>query len=220
MLCGRVIMLQLIHPGHSDQDNLFLFPMKKRLIFSPVCLVGPVLISLVTWSGCAINHDETHKVSQENLSTTTRPPGIYPDTVRLFDIVGRYPETTWKDLDLYYRNDIPKYHAGMDYADNLKKLAISHLVYTFQLTEHADKKTLEFYVLEQTSMPIPNAEVLINCLEGLKGYWPDARIRATALSEYERLIDYVNTDMKDPEGVLLRHKHQFDKLKEYGEHNR
>ncbi|MCB0577463.1 MAG: hypothetical protein KDC61_23080, partial [Saprospiraceae bacterium] len=69
--------------------------MKKRLIFSPVCLVGPVLISLVTWSGCAINHDETHKVSQENLSTTTRPPGIYPDTVRLFDIVGRYPETTW-----------------------------------------------------------------------------------------------------------------------------
>ena len=192
--------------------------MKK---FNPcllVCQAATLLLFFITATHCAVNQEEGPFVKNNNEpGEQSRQPGIYPDTIRLFDIVGAYPKSTWKDLDLYYRLDIPKYHSGRDYTDNLKKLAILQLVNTFDLTGNADQKTIEYYVNEQLILPIPDADVLIKCLTGLKGYWPDERIKSTAQSEYERLVVYVRTHMKDPDGVLARHKNTFDKIRDFAE---
>lgn len=183
-----------------------------------VCSAAILLLFFITASRCAVNQEESPAVKNNNeLGEQTRRPGIYPDTIRLFDIVGAYPKSTWKDLDRYYKVDIPKYHSSRDYTDNLKKLVIMQLVNTFDLIGNADQKTVEYYVNEQTNLPIPDADVLIKCLNGLKGYWPDERIRSTAASEYDRLIAFVRANMKDPDGVLARHKSTFDKLKDFAE---
>lgn len=178
-----------------------------------------LLFASLGWSGCAVNQEDNATMIQKNqeLPIVHRQPGIYPDSIRLYDIVAKYPNSTWRDLDAYYKNDISKYHSNQDYTDNLRKLAIVHLVNTFDLINAADKQTIEYYTHEQMTVPIVNTEVFVKCLQGLKGYWSDERIKSTALSEYDRLIDYVINHMKDPEGVLQRHKNTFDKLKNFGE---
>ncbi|MBK7940087.1 MAG: hypothetical protein IPJ82_24740 [Lewinellaceae bacterium] len=169
--------------------------------------------------GCAVNPEENSVTVQKNseLPPTDRMPGIYPDSIRVYDIIGNYPHTTWKDMDAYYKNDISKYHLNKDYTDNLKKLVIFHMVKTFYFIKFADNKTIEFYVQQQMTLPIINTEVFIPCLQALKGYWPDKEIKSTAISEYNRLMDYVTHHMKEPEKVLERNKANFDKLLVFGE---
>lgn len=188
--------------------------MKKIFNLLLLAFIGLICIIL---SNCAINQDEPVAQKNQELPEVKRMPGVYPDTLRLFDIISKYPSTNWGDLDSYYRNDIPRYHSGKDYTDNLKKHAIAQLVYTFDLINVADKKTIEYYIQEQMSVPIVDTDIFIKCLEGLVGYWSDERIKSTALSEYDRLINYVTNNMKDPSTVLQKYKSKFDKLKDFGE---
>lgn len=165
---------------------------------------------------CTVNKDEKTLVdAKSELPSIDRKPGFYPDTVRVYDIVVRYPNSSWKDLEHYYRFDIPKYHAGKDYTNNLRKFVIMNMVYNFKMTENADKPTLAFYVEEQTQLPIPDAKVMIACLEGLRGYWPDARLRQVAENSCNKLVQYIQDNFKEPGRIMQQNKTSFDLLKNY-----
>lgn len=197
------------------------FAMRKIPRLFSLCTIKTLLLFLF-WAitGCAVNQDESlqpQAQGSELQPSLGRLPGIYPDSIRIYYIIAQYPNSTWKDIDNYYKNDIPRYHEGQDYTGNLKKFAIFHLVNTYDLINNAEKETIEYYVNEQMEIPIVNTDVFIKCLKGLKGYWTDERIKSTALTEYDKLINYVKFHMKDPEGVLQRHNKNFNKLKDFAE---
>lgn len=97
---------------------------------------------------------------------------------------------SWADLDRYYRDELPR-EKEKDYYANVKNTAFSVLVGVHGLAEKAPKEVIAFYVEEQSAMPYTHAvEEYVTCLDALRGYWPDDKIRQYAIGRYEKTQSY------------------------------
>jgi hypothetical protein len=143
--------------------------------------------------------------------------GIIPDSVLYFELVLNPDAHTLQEFDHYYKFTIPKYHSNQPYTDNLKKATIAGMVLSGKLLEATDKKHLEWYTKELASMPLVDVEVLLKCLDSLKGYWPDTKIKKTAEDAYSALISWIKKNSKNPEELLKKNEQRYNLLRDYAD---
>lgn len=170
-------------------------------------------------SSCSTNREDVivpqDEIAQKPVVTGNK--GIYPDTIKLFDIIGRLPASTWQEIDYYYRVEIPMYHNNRDYTQNLQKKTLFHMFENFDAANNASTAALEKYAQDQLGFDMPDTDVLIKNLNALKGYWTDEKIKAAAQEKYVQLINYIKTKMKNPDALLVQMKAKYDRFKAFGD---
>jgi hypothetical protein len=176
-----------------------------------------LLLSIAILTQCATNSDEKLNATDEIPATkiATAKEGIIPDTVYINDLMCGVVASTWKDFDYYYKVTLPRFHSNQPYTQNLKKSTIYGLIKNGKLLEKADKATIAWYTQELISFPLPDAEVLVQCLESLNGYWPDSKIKQTAETSYNNLIRYVKEHMKNPDAILAKNEAKYNRLRDF-----
>ncbi len=184
----------------------------KNKIFSYLIL-SVAILSLIK---CApISDDKPITIPEIPPTKVSINDGVIPDTVHLFQLVCDPSKYSWKDFDHYYRVTLPKYHTDTHYSVNLKKATIYGAISSGKLLDNADKKTIEWYTQELLSFELPDTDVLIQCFESLKGYWPDSKIKKNAEAAYEDLIMYIKGHLKYPEQVLTKNETRYNRLRDY-----
>lgn len=66
-------------------------------------------------------------------------------------------------------------------------------------------------------MPLVDVEVLLKCLDSLKGYWPDTKIKKTAEDAYSGLISWIKKNSKNPEELLKKNEQRYNLLRDYAD---
>ncbi len=111
-----------------------------------------------------------------------------------------------------YREELPNYRNEPSY-ENLRKIAIYHLVKDFQIDKNADDQTIIFYTKELSGLKLIDPVVLGKLAGRLKGVWTDQQIRELVTSEYNRNVEYAKTKLPKPEQYFSAHGENWEKLK-------
>lgn len=176
------------------------------------------LLSLLTvfFATSCLKTDEVQPIQaitkiKSGASNIVAAPGVVPSDIGLNDIIFHPDKKTWEDLDVFYREVVlSKEHES--YFSNLKKMTIWFLVNKFNLLEKADKKTIAYYIKEQTTINMVDADVFAKCLENMKGYWPNMAIKDIGTKQYEKskahLISSFGNDFWEKEAT------KFEKIKD------
>ena len=152
----------------------------------------------------------------DKLITETIAPGIVPSGVGLNDLVLNPDDHNWKDLDAFYKNIVPE-HIGKSYHGNLKKMVIVHLVNQFDLLEHAEIETIEYYVNEQRRLNLIDPNVFMKSISKMKGKWTNEQIREIAADEYERSMMFIKKEFSENDEFLKKSADKFKTLKSFSE---
>jgi hypothetical protein len=97
---------------------------------------------------------------------------------------------SWEDLDAYYRAELPKEASSPTY-QNLRNMAFTALVSTYDLPSKAPQSVVAFYVDEQSAIAYsPAVKEYLRCLDALVGYWPTEKIKQSALDRFEKTKRY------------------------------
>jgi hypothetical protein len=167
--------------------------------------------------GCNPNED-LHKESSENLElkSSQRAPGVLPRGIGLNEIIQAPTTHTWKDLDNYYRVELPRYRVE-DYYENLRELVLNQLVLEFDMPKNAHKETLEFYINEMCQVDLIDPDAFIRTAVPLLLHsWSKEKIRELAKERYEKNMMFIQT-LDNPERVLAKHGERFEKLRKFSE---
>jgi len=180
------------------------------------------LLSLlvVTLFSCQqVANEESNLTSEVNSpkEDATLPAGIIPKDIDLNEFIQFSDRYTWKDLDNYYLNTLPK-HFGKSYYNNLKKATLQHLVDLFDMPKHADKEKLEFYVNEMQSLEWFPPQPFIDAVSALKNHgWTDGQIRQLVLDRYQKNADFISKTFKSPSEKLTKLNEEMKQLKAFAE---
>lgn len=158
-----------------------------------------------------VNNSQKIVVTDSDKNSSTKPVSVVPSNIGLNDIVLK-ENTTWKDLDIFYKDELPK-HEGKEYYNNLKNMLFFHLVKQYDLLGKADKKSIEFYTNEQVNMDFINDyNIFRDCLVSLKGYWEIDKIRKTAVLVHDKNINYIKNNFSKPTEYLEKKAYDLKSL--------
>ena len=144
----------------------------------------------------------------------SKAPGVIRTDVGLNSIVSFPTRHTWRDVDDFYKKELPKF-LGTDYYDNLRELTLFHLVKPFKFQVDADKETLEYYFkeMQQVDLMDPDAFLPVASALFLKG-WSKDQVREAARARFEKNMETFKT-FADPEQALKKYGEKHQKLLRY-----
>ncbi len=130
------------------------------------------IVLLAMSLACERNQDVNQRVAAQlldvDLKAQTQPEpaaqGVVPSDIGLYDIVLQPDRHTWKDLDAFYRNVVLS-KADEHYFTNLKRMTIWNMVELFNMPEHADLLTVDFYVDQQADIDLIDPGVYTKCMK-------------------------------------------------------
>ncbi len=153
-----------------------------------------LFISVFFFTACS---DRKSEPVAADISIQNRPgqeAGVIPSDAQIYNFARFKDRYSWQDVDNYYRYEVLQNEKDKNYFNGLKNLTFSVLVTVYNLPEQAPQATLAYYVDEQTAMRYtPFAKEYAQCLEMLRGYWPDQKIRQAASGRYEKTRQYYLT---------------------------
>ncbi len=163
-------------------------------------LLTTVIVVLLTLCfACERSQDVSNHMAAQLLDvdvkaqeqTEPAAQGVVPSDIGLYDIVLRPDKHTWKDLDAFYRNVVLN-KSDEHYFANLKRMTIWHLVEQFNMPEHADLLTVDFYVSQQADIDLIDPSVYTKCMKRIlkDGGDPDT-IKLTCQNKYEQARQYI-----------------------------
>lgn len=142
-------------------------------------------------------------------------PGKIPSDLSYWTIVLDPTNHDWRDLDAWYKEELPK-HKGAAYYHNLQSVLFFHLIDQFKLDEKADYATVEYYIKEQLNFGYQyEPDVYVKCLKRLERDGVYKYLYPYAVNKY-------NSDIALLEGkpALTGVKEKYIVLKEYADHLR
>ena len=141
--------------------------------------------------------------------------GVIPSDIGLHEIVLDPEHHTWVDLDNYYHKVVLA-NSGQHYFNNLKKVTIGHLVDQFNMLEKADLKTVEYYIKEQQNIELTFPDVFVKSLLKVGEDWPQEKVRAVAIAEYNKSMELIKT-LQKPDEYMEKHQLKYRTLKNVAE---
>ncbi len=145
-------------------------------------------------------------------SVSSLEPGTIPKDAKMYDYAF-YPEKySLKDVDKYYRNELLVNNRDDSYFDNLRMSTISMMVKQFNLLEQGDLQTIEYYANELSEIDLPLPEVVAMVMIRLQENWTTAEINQQAQFIYNKNMEYIKTNLKDPKRYLDKHGEKWGKL--------
>ena len=144
----------------------------------------------------------------------SKAPGVIPPGVGLNEIVNLPEQHTWRDLDAYYREQLPAFY-GTDYYNNLRELVLFHMVNPFHFEKEAGKEVLEYYFneMQQVDLMNPDAFLAVAASLFLNG-WTKEQVRAAAADRFEKNRKVFST-FDDPETALKKYAEKHERLKRF-----
>ncbi|MBK8965422.1 MAG: hypothetical protein IPM36_01845 [Lewinellaceae bacterium] len=101
------------------------------------------------------------------------------------------PNTTWHDLDAFYKDGIEKYRDRPE-LQSFKSYAISFMVQLYNMTGDQSAEATEriaYYAEEMAALKSCNAESLHRMLIRLQGHWEPAKIARVASTGYQHAMN-------------------------------
>lgn len=185
----------------------------KNLFFL-VCFIVVASISCQQVAKEESNFTNEMNSPKEDL---TLPDGVIPKDIDLYEFINFSDRYTWKDLDNYYLNTLPK-HFGKSYYSNLKKATLIHLVDVFDMPKYAGKEKLEFYVQEMQLLEWYPPQTFIEAVSALKDHgWSEEQIRQQALDRYQKNIAFMSKTSKTPNETLAKLNEEMGHLKAFAD---
>lgn len=169
-------------------------------------------LGLILWAGCFSDfHSPTRDEPTASLAASFEA-GKVPAENPLLEIASMPSHHTWRDVDRFYRETLPRY-AGTDYYSSLRHMALIHLVNPFQFQQHADRKTLEFYFgeMQQVAFMDWQAFTTVAAALFLKG-WSREEISRAAMDRYERNMAFIQAASGSPDMLESLKKGQEELL--------
>ncbi len=123
---------------------------------------------------------------------------------------------TWRDIDDFYHTALPKY-VGTDYYDNLRELALFHLVFPFEFEREADKAALEYYFKEMQEVDLmdPKAFIIVAVALFQKG-WTKEAVREAAYARYVKNMETLKS-LDNPESAMKKYADKHQNLLRFAE---
>jgi len=137
------------------------------------------------------------------------PPEIPPNIPSLEKIIFFPKDHSWKDLDEFYREEMPK-HEGLPYYENLQNIFFYHLSTQFSLCEEANQERIAFYLEEQAKLNyVVNFREYSKCLLALQGYWTNAKIKSMAHEVFTKGLKVINKLPSDKQSKLFMKEYEM-----------
>lgn len=149
--------------------------------------------------------------------TDTIPTAYIPLDITFYEIAFS-GETTWKDIDQFYREKFLQQKETPGYL-NLQQIILAHLISSpnSHFLEEAPQETIAYYVDEMANMErLLQPELIARCLPILSGYWDEAKIQTVASQVYHKAIAYIhkNFDDETAQRIMDRKREAFAELNE------
>lgn len=149
-------------------------------------------------------------------SDDDRELGIVPNSIGFRQMQLNTVDYNWRDLDIYYKEEVLKKYHDTDFYDNLRNELFFSIVVIHKLTENAGTRVISTYARDMQDMPcIPEPTAYIMCLKALEGMMLKAEIKKLVEERYDKNMAYFQANFngisKLPEYVI---KNQ-EKLKDY-----
>lgn len=113
---------------------------------------------------------------------------------------------TWKDLDKLFKETVPGYEKE-PYFENLKKVAIYHMVKDFSMCSSADNETIAFYTKELIKMNTIDPLVLEPMLKKLDGFWTKAELNQVVHEAYAKNVPKLEKISPQSEDLVAEKAH-------------
>ena len=153
-----------------------------------------LLFSVLLLAACS---DRKSEPVAADISTQNRPgqeAGVIPADAQIYNFARFKDRYSWQDADNYYRYEVLQNEKDKDYFNGLKNLTFSVLVNVYKRPEQAPQAILAYYEEQHSAMRFtPFEKEYLQCLEKLRGYWPDPQLRQAASDRYEKTRQYYLT---------------------------
>ncbi len=157
----------------------------------------PLLCLSVIFSGCKTTSPKVEDAVLDKAKVVTRiekdgsQTKIYNHFMAdLNPIIFNPSQHSWSDINRYYKEAIPKQKNSPHYRE-LKYVSIWHLFMQFDLSKEGSQRDIEFYYNEISAFDwYGDVRVTAQCLEGLKPYWTQEKIREAAKHQHDKYMQY------------------------------
>ncbi len=135
--------------------------------------------------------------TKEANDRAAKSKAVDPKTINIVDESGlkKYahmpPNTTWHDLDAFYKDGIEKYRDRPELS-SFKSYAIVFMVNLYNMTDDQSGEATEriaYYAEEMAALKSCNAESLYRMLVRLQGHWEPAKIALVASTGYQNSMN-------------------------------
>ncbi len=170
------------------------------------------LLTLLVF-GCQETDFREANAKLTETSVSSLEPGTIPKDAKMYDYAFFPEKYSLKDVDKYYRNDLMVNNRDDSYFDNLRMSTISMMVKQFNLLEQGDLQTIEYYANELAAIDLPLPEVVAMVMTRLQDNWTTAEINQQVQFIYNKNMEYIKTNLKNPKRYLDKHGEKWEKLK-------